>query len=511
MSEQTIEAPPIHGPPIARSPAQSRDTLRSRELIRRGAELIRSHPWISGGILLLAISTLIVRWAAVRPGYDPYGWLVWGHLTIHFNLNTNGAPSWKPLPFIFTVPYAVLGHYAMWVWMVTAVAISLSGAVFAWRIAFRLTASPPERRYASYVAGLFAACAVLGIRDYSHFILSAQSDPMIVALCLAAIDCQLSGRRRWALWMWVLASLGRPEVWPFLGLYSLWAWRTIPEMRRMIVGGLALLPLFWFGIPALTAKSPFVAGNIALHSPRELHHNKFFGTIDRFFDLHEAPVQLAALLTVVLAAIRRNRALLLLAGGAVLWVLIEAGFSLHGWAAVPRYLFEPVAVMSVLAGVAIGWIVLELPPLFSRLPRVSPLAAGWATALVVLIIAGTMIPPARSRLRIERRDLTHERARAVELNKLSVVVNRLRGTQILACGQPNIPIGYQSTLAWDMGVNVGELYYAPNSQDYHLHPHPVVNMYPLANGWKVSAGRVNYAKSAQQAAACARMRLTLRS
>ncbi len=456
---------------------------------------------------------MVVLWARVRPGYDPYGWLVWGHLTIHFDLNTNGAPSWKPLPYIFTVPYAVIGHYALWAWMITAVAISLSGAVFAWRIAFRLTNSPPERRYASYVAGLFAAVAVLGIRDYAHFTLSAQSDPMIVSLCLAAVDCQLSGRRRWAFWMWVLASLGRPEVWPFLGLYTLWLWRQEPQLRRMLIGGLVLLPALWFGIPALTAKSAFVAGNIALHSPRELRNNKILGTIDRFFDLQILPVQLAALAAVSWAAVRRNRIVLMLAAGTVVWVVIEIAFSLHGWAAVPRYLFESVAMMSVLAGVAIGWIVLALPPLLSsRVPRVSPAVAGWATGLVVLTIAGTMTPGARSRLRVERTDLHHERARAAELNKLSVVVSRLGGaSRILACGQPNIPIGYQSTLAWYMGVNVGILYYAPNSENYHKHPHPVVSMYPLSNGWKVAASRVNYAKSAHQAAICARMRLTYRS
>ena len=41
-------------------------------------------------------------------------------------------------------------------------------------------------------------------------------------------------------------------------------------MRRLIGGGLTLIPLFWFGIPALTAKSAFIAGSNALHSPREL-------------------------------------------------------------------------------------------------------------------------------------------------------------------------------------------------------------------------------------------------
>jgi len=514
MSEQTIEAPPLRGPAIAPRRDQSTEPSRSSlRWLQRGWELISSHPWISGAVLLLAISTVIVRWASVRPGYDPYGWLVWGHLTVHLKLNTNGAPSWKPLPFLFTVPYAVIGHYAMWAWMITAVAISLAGAVFAWRIAFRLTPSPPERRYASYIAGFAAACAVLGIQNYAHFVLSAQSDPMIVSLCLAAIDCQLSGRRRWAFWMWVLAALGRPEVWPFLGLYTVWLWREDPELRRMLVGGILLLPAMWFGIPALTAKSPFIAGDIALHSPRELHSNKFIGTIDRYLALQSHPVELMALVAVAFAFLRRNLLVLALAAGTALWVLIECAFAIHGWAAVPRYVFEPAAVTGVLAGIALGFIVLELPALLSRIGRwVSPAVAGWGTAAAVLTIAGVMAPTAVSRLRVERVDLRHERVRAAELNRLSVVVNRLGGaSRILACGQPNIPIGYQSTLAWDLGVNVGILYYAPNSINFHMHPHPVVSMYPLSNGWKVVAGRVNFAKSAHQRAVCARMRLTYRS
>ena len=114
---------------------------------------------------LLLVSLGIVLYARARPGYDPYGWLVWGKLTIHLKLDTNGAPSWKPLPFLFTVPYSLVGHYALWLWMVTSVAISLSGLIFAWRIAFRLTYSRPERRYASYVAGLFAAVFLLAMQD----------------------------------------------------------------------------------------------------------------------------------------------------------------------------------------------------------------------------------------------------------------------------------------------------------------------------------------------------------
>ena len=89
---------------------------------------------------------MVVLWADTRPGYDPYGWLVWGKLTVHAKLDTNGAPSWKPLPFLFTVPFALVGHYALWLWMITSVAVSLSGFVFAWRIAFRLTGADRQRR-----------------------------------------------------------------------------------------------------------------------------------------------------------------------------------------------------------------------------------------------------------------------------------------------------------------------------------------------------------------------------
>jgi hypothetical protein len=512
VTEQAIEEPPIEATRARRraSPPSARETA---------LELAHRFRWVLAAIGLLALSTVVVLWARARPGYDPYGWLVWGKLTIHLKLDTNGAPSWKPLPFLFTVPYAVVGHYQLWLWMITSVAISLSGVVFAWRIAFKLTASDPARRYAAYAAGLFAAVFLLGIRDYTHFILSSQSDTMIVSLCLGAIDCQLSGHRRWAFWLWLLAGLGRPEAWPFLAAYSLYLWRSSPAQRRMIVGGLILIPLFWFGIPAVTSKSAFTAGNIAQNSPRELKSNKFFGTLDRFLDLHEMPVQLAALFTVVLAAWRLHRGpqrwpklrlafwrmgpwphgedawCLLLAAGMVVWVLVEAAFALHGWPAVPRYLFEPVAVMCVLAGVFVGRVILDLPPLVARFAsRFSPRPIGarlagrlgaWAAVLVVVLLAGSMLPAARSRLHIERRDLTHERERAKEINLLSTVVARLGTSRILACGQPNIPIGYQSQLAWYMGIKIGELYVSKTYE--RKHPHPLVNMYPLSNGWKTAA------------------------
>jgi hypothetical protein len=498
VSQETIEAPPIQVPETPPEP--------DRTVSAAALELVDRWRWVLGAVALLLVSTVIVLWAGVRPGYDPYGWLVWGKLLVHAKLDTNGAPSWKPLPFLFTAPYAVVGHYALWLWMITSVAISLSGFVFAWRIAFRLTGATPERRYAAYAAGLFAGVILLGITGYSHYILSAQSDSMIVALCLAAIDCQLSGRLRWAFWMWVLAALGRPEAWPFLALFTAWAWRSTPAMRRMMVWGLVLIPLFWFGIPALTAKSAFIAGSNALHSPRELHSNRVFGTIDRFFKLHAWPMWIAALLGTALAAYRRDRFVLLLAGGALAWLIIEIAFALHGWPAVPRYLFEPVAVACVLSGYFVGRVILDLPPLLARIaPRFSPQLIGWATGLVVLVIAGSFVPQARSRIRLERKDLTHERARAKEINRLATVIDRLGAGRILACGQPKMPIGYQSILAWYLGIKIGVLYINPDT--YALHPQTTVDFFPLHNGWRVFPSHVNAATAPH----CQGLTLTFRS
>ena len=48
-------------------------------------------------LALIAVSNAFLALTDARPAYDAYGWLVSGHQTLHWNLDTNGAPSWKPL------------------------------------------------------------------------------------------------------------------------------------------------------------------------------------------------------------------------------------------------------------------------------------------------------------------------------------------------------------------------------------------------------------------------------
>jgi hypothetical protein len=517
LTEQTLQRP---APQVSAPAATSAEPRRRPNPLA----LIRSHPWVSGAIGIVIAAFVIVLWARSRPGYDPYGWLTWGKLTLHGKLDTNGAPSWKPLPFLFTVPFALFGRYQLWLWMIFSVAVSLAGPVFAWRIAFRLTGADPARRYAAYVAGLFAAVLILLMQDtvshltYVHYLLSAESDTMIVALVLAAVDFHLAGRHRVAFWIWFFASLGRPEVWPFYGLAGIWLWVKQPDYRRWLYGSLALLLFFWFGIPGLTSKSIFTAGNIAQNSPREIHGNKITGTISRFHQEQATTVWVLAGLTLVVAAIRRNRTVLILAAGAAVWVIVEIALALKGYPSVPRYTFEAGAIVSVLAAIAVGWLILGLPRLlagaFRRVApgragsRVVTTLAGWGTALIVVLIAGSMFGAAHHQYKLERADLTHERARAKEIGRLSVVVQKLGADRILACGQPDVPIGYQSQFAWYADVKIGLLYVSPAYQ--RKHPHPLVQMYALSNGWKV-VPRLPKNATPAMAARCRGLTLVYRS
>ena len=216
---------------------------------------------------------------------------------------------------------------------------------------------------------VFAAVALNLITQRSpqysiwHYILSNQSDPMIVALCLGAIDCHLSKRYRWAFALGVLAGLGRPEVWALLGPYWIWAWRAQPSMRPMLVGGVLVMLALWFGIPAISSRSPFVSADNAFYSGRRLKSDQIFGTIGRFLDLLPRGVELAALLSVALAVWRRDRVTLALTGMVVIWMVVEIAMVLHGWPGVPRYMFEPAALVAVIAAIGLGRLLVEAPAL----------------------------------------------------------------------------------------------------------------------------------------------------
>src|SRR5579875_2129533 len=89
--------------------------------------------------VLLVVAAAATFAAGTRPSFDAYGWLDWGRMTLHGGLDTNAAPSWKPLPYLFTLVYGLAGRSAqLWLWMITVTAVSLAGLAWAGLLAARL-------------------------------------------------------------------------------------------------------------------------------------------------------------------------------------------------------------------------------------------------------------------------------------------------------------------------------------------------------------------------------------
>jgi hypothetical protein len=493
VSDTTLQKPPAIG-----RDGDSSD--RPAHTARAARSFVRRHVWWFVALAIIVIAELLLRWTRTRPGYDPYGWLIWGYQTLHGSLNLGGAPSWKPFSYIPNVVFALTGHYALHLWMLTSVSVSLAGAVFGGRIAYRLTAREEQGApwWPPVVAAIVAGACVLGIQDgslslpgsmsYFHYVLSAQSDSMLVTFCLAAIDMFLLGRLSWAWWLGVYAGLGRPEVWPFLAIYGVWIlWRK-PEMRWQVVAGAVVTLFFWFGIPTITNGKPDIAGQLALKSPRECTSDKIVCTIDRYRDLLYLPVELAALLAVGLALVRRNRTVVTLAGMVVLWVLTEIAFVLHGFPGVQRYLFEAAGLTGVLAGIAAGWLLLDARHWHPSLPR-------WAGIPVAAVFIVVCLPHARALADREHKDIIEQRNRTERILQLGSYINSLGGPQrIAACGGALLNVEYVSVAGWYLHKNTGQVAYQPLK--VLKRTNPVVYFILLPNGWAAEPLRPQNASAA---------------
>ena len=503
-------------------------TPPSGDLIRR----IVASPWFWFCIADVIVSYGILRWARTSPGYDPYGWLDWGYHALRGTMDIKGAPSWKPITFLFTLPYSLLGHLSWWLWRVTALAFAIVGPVVAGHIAYRLVRRDEEPIWPALIAALFAGLGIVMIVQYWHYILSSQSDPMLVSFVLMAIDLLLSRRYRLTLLCLTAAGLGRPEVWALLGLYWLWCWFWVPRMRGWLVAALIVTPFMWFGVPVITGAYWDIAGKLAQHSVRELHSNKLFGTISRYGDLTYWPVLVTAGGTFLWALARRDWKVLGVAAVAIIWMIVEIWFVLsNGFPGVARYMFEAGAATIVLAGIGVGWLArvalgspaalgpepghaleraqLTFPGMLARLERFvpgagastagtghgsaerrggagsggrSPLALRALAAVIALVMIGFMAPYAKSAWDWEHIDIKSERNRTHSIYMLAKTIDAAGGARfITSCGVPTVDVGTASILAWYTHRNTAQVGYIPKKQ-IRLGG-PVVLFTGLFNGW----------------------------
>ncbi|MDQ6836649.1 MAG: hypothetical protein M3016_10735 [Actinomycetota bacterium] len=406
---------------------------------------------------MIALAALVELGLRLTPSYDPYGWLGWGRLTIHGALDTGGAPTWKPLPWLFTTPLALTGGAAPTLWLIVTCAAGLVALLLAYRLASML---------AGRVAGVTAVVAILLSRDWSALMLTGNIEPGTTALVLGSLDRHLAGRRRISFALLWLASLMRPESGVILVAYGAWLCRRDPGARPLAIVGALVLPLLWF-LPPFVATGHFLGAEDAVFNSGGASHNPFT-VLYRGARIVPWPVAIAAAVGLglalrdrALASVGRRRIAVALAAGAAVWALSAATMAVVGFPGVQRFMIPAAAAGCVLAGAGVAWSTSRV--LGQLRSRRSPLvAAALAVAIAATAWYGSF------RVNDARRSIATEQARSSVDRSLRTVVAEAGGARrVFACGLPTADGGFQSTLGWDLGVAVGRVLYRP-ARDVHL-------------------------------------------
>jgi hypothetical protein len=289
--------------------------------------------------LAVAALSLLAPWALA---FDPYAWLLWGRDALRLELDTSAGPSWKPLPVLFTAPFALAGGGAQVLWAIVARAGALLALAGAARVAGRL-GGPGAAAGAALAMALSSWWAFHGAL--------ANSEGLLAAAVLWALAAHLEGHRRLAFALGVAAALLRPEAWPFLALYGAWLWRADPGARRVVAAGAALVPLLWLGPDLIGAGGALGASDAARGTPsRGSARHEAVPALAVLWDAVEL-LTIPAALAALAAAVTRRGPIRALAAGSLAWVAIVAVMAQAGYAGNPRYLVAAAAVGCVLAGV----------------------------------------------------------------------------------------------------------------------------------------------------------------
>jgi hypothetical protein len=316
----------------------------------------RMWPLVLGCLALSALSLLTVS----APTYDPWAWIIWGREITQWDLVTLDGPSWKPLPVLFTTPFALFGDDAApALWLVVARAGGLLAFVMAYRLGARL---------AGVWAGAIAAAALFLADEFIRNFARGNSEGLLVGLVLWAVERHLDGRRVHAFLLGFGAALLRPEIWPFWALYGLWlvydAWDGRPPWREiaLVFGCGALALVLWF-VPEYLGSGDWLRGAERARQPNPdsaaFAAFPFGEVFVRSASVLSVPVYAGGVLATLIALRTRRRGgrlALLLASIATVLMVAVALMTEGGFAGNLRYVALPAALVCVLAGA--GWVAL---------------------------------------------------------------------------------------------------------------------------------------------------------
>jgi len=475
--------------------------------------------WLLVAAAVIGGAVALVLVTGMTPSFDAYGWLIWGHQLLYGNLNLNSAPSWKPLMIVFTLPMSLFGGATPpRLESIAMVAGTLAMAPFAGRIVYRLmladrgSIAGRRLRAAAWIGALFAAVGVLGMQGYGlplhlsppqslwRLTFIADSDPMCAAIVLAAVDAHLSRRPRLAYVLLFCAGLNRPEAWPFLFLYGIYLLRRVPGSRVLVLGGWVMTLIAWYLPTAVAAKSIFQASKLDQGKAVAIKGEPVLPVLRRWLTYYEWPMQAAAALGILVGLVRRDRHVLVLTAATALWLVVEMAFAYHGFSAVARYMIEPAAVMIVVAGYGIAQALAGPSPALAGSAR----AWRWTAGLLGPVLALGLIAGVGFFLHLRQRRVRDMvpavRNFGVVKRHMSEAIAKAGGPRaILACGPPAALNGYQTQLAWSMGVNGDHVMFNPPWLLSH-HVRMVLFTETGLNGWVLRP----YNVPAPLAAKCAR-------
>lgn len=397
-----------------------------------------------GCFLLGLLSVIALSWL---PGSDPWAWIDWGQeiASPKISLSLAGGPSWKPFPVFFTSIFGFFGHTGPHLWLVVSRTLGLAALLVCYRVA---------RRFGGPGAGVLAVLALCLTQDSLFYFARGASEPIVAAMTLWAIDRHLSGQPRVAYCLVFLATMNRPEFSPFLALYGLYLWLRVPGSRALVVGLLVLVPVAWFGAPAVISGNAFQAGNAALggkgspgSAPAELRSS---------VGLMGLPTLVLAAIGLVMAYMRRERVLVLLGAGAIAWALMVAVITQVAYG-LPRYLLPGGTIACVLAGVAVVWIAHDAGAwLGHRAPGLTDAArARWLVPALGLAVIALTLPWSIPRGRTFAHEAHDAGRAAVFINTMFTAADRVGGRlRVLPCRSSQVAVNHTlaSALAWKLQV-----------------------------------------------------------
>jgi hypothetical protein len=402
--------------------------------------------------LVVAGLTAVSFLAPAAPTYDPWAWIIWGREILHLDLSTVDGPSWKPLPVLLTTPFALFGGLAPDLWLFVARAGAIAGVYFIFRVGRRLGGIP-----AGIVAAVPYALAPWTLRNGAM----GNSEGLLVALAIAAIDRHLDGRHRTAFALAFGAALLRPEVWGFFGLYGLWLlWRRA-DARALVVAAYAALPALWL-LPEWWGSGDLLRAAHRAQNPRAnspaFAENPIRAVLEQFQSMLTPAVWIGIAAFVLAVLLRRApgrreqaiAAVLLL--GAVLWVGEVAIMTSDGFSGNVRYLVLPAAIVCLLAGTGVAWLARAL--LGPRAVIAGPLAIGLA------VVAGAVFAaPAVHRVPADLEAVVYQ----ARLNdRVGTIVARAGGAErLLACGDQYTGPFQVPVVAWNLGVHTSQVTLEP--------------------------------------------------